>query len=293
MTANSFGIATNTASSVINEVSNAIVLHAGTKYLHLPKANQEMKEKISEFETKIGMIEAYMCIDGIYIPIACPSEHSHDYFCYKQFHLPSVQDVCDHKVVFMDVECKWPSSVLDTKVFANSSICKRLRSSDSPTIFQTISNSEVKIPNYLIGDPAYPLLPYCMREYSTCKSNEEVVFNAILRSAHNPIQCAFGRLKVRWQVLTKKMDFKLAKLPTLIYACFVLHNCCERHSVYINEEQELLKVTSATKRLILKMRHLSHSLRIFLFDEKIMFRSRDIQVFVFLTTRCFTKFVTS
>ena len=92
----------------------------------------------------------------------------------------------------MGVECKWPGSVHDAKVFTNSSIYKRLRSSDLPTIFQTISNSEVKIPNYLIGDPAYPLLPYCMREYSTCKSNEEVAFNAMLRSARNSIDCTIG-----------------------------------------------------------------------------------------------------
>ena len=56
MTANSFGIATNTASAVTNEVCNAIALYVGHKYLHLPKTNQEMKEKISEFETKSGMI---------------------------------------------------------------------------------------------------------------------------------------------------------------------------------------------------------------------------------------------
>ena len=42
------------------------------------------------------------------------------------------------------------------------------------------------------------------------------------------------------------MDFKLEKIPTIIYACSVLHNFCERHSVYINKEQvktqlELLK----------------------------------------------------
>ena len=41
------------------------------------------------------------------------------------------------------------------------------------------------------------------------------------------------------------------------------------------------------------MCHLSHRLRIFLFDMKIMFRLQDIQVFVFLTIRCFTKSVTS
>ena len=73
----------------------------------------------------------------------------------------------------------------------------------------------------------------------------------MLRSARNPIECAFGRLKARWQVLTKKLDFKLEKIPTIIYVCFVLHNFCERYSVYINEEQvktqlELLK-TDETK----------------------------------------------
>ena len=150
------------------------------------------------------MTQALGCIDGIRIPIACPFEHSHDYFCYKQFHSLNVQAVCDYKGAFMDLECKWPGSVHDAKVFANSSICKRLHSSDLPTIFQTITNRKVKIPNYLIQDPAYPLLSYCMREYSTCKLNEEVVFTAIVRSARNPIEYAFGRLKSRWQVLAKK-----------------------------------------------------------------------------------------
>ena len=113
MTANSFGIATNTPSAVINEVCNTIVLYVGPKYLHLPETNQEIKEKISEFEIKFGMNQALGCIDGTHIPIACPSEHSHDYFCYKQFHLFNVQAVCDYKGAFMDVECRWPGSVHD------------------------------------------------------------------------------------------------------------------------------------------------------------------------------------
>ena len=151
----------NTALAVINEVCNAIVLYVGPKYLHLLKTDQEVKEKISEFETKFGMIQAFGCIDGNHIPIACASKHSHEHFCYKQFHLLSLQAVCDYKRAFMDVESKWPGSVHDVKVFANSSIWKRLRSSDLPIIFKTISNSEVKVPNYLIGNPAYPLHKKC------------------------------------------------------------------------------------------------------------------------------------
>ena len=72
VTANSFGIATNTASAVINEVCNTIVLYVRPKYLHLPKTNQEIKQKISEFETKLGMIQAFGCIDSTHIPYCMP-----------------------------------------------------------------------------------------------------------------------------------------------------------------------------------------------------------------------------
>ena len=70
-------------------------------------------------------------------------------------------------------------NVHDAKVFENSSISKLLRSSNLPAIFQIINNSEVKILNYLIDERAYPLLPYFMRENSTCALHEKVVFNSM------------------------------------------------------------------------------------------------------------------
>ena len=73
MIVNTFGIATNTA----------LALRVGPKYLHLPKTNREIKEKILEFETKVGMIQLFGCIAGTHVPFACPSEHSHDYFRTK------------------------------------------------------------------------------------------------------------------------------------------------------------------------------------------------------------------
>jgi hypothetical protein len=62
-----------------------------------------------------------------------------------------------------------------------------------------------------------------MKEYATCASNEEVIFNTLLRAARNPIECAFGRLKARWSVLTKKVDLKIGSVPVVVYACCVLH----------------------------------------------------------------------
>ena len=195
-----------------------------------------MQRKVSEFEAKFGMTQALGCIDGTHIPIKCPSENSQAFFCYKQFHSLSVQAVCDHKGYFMVVECRWPGSVHDAKVFANSSINAKLRSCNLPSTYQTPIPGGVKVPNYLIGDPAYPLLPFCMKEYETCTKNEQVIFNNMLRSARNPIDCAFGRLKARWAILTRKVDFKLENVPIIIYACFILHNFCEKHNTYVNQE---------------------------------------------------------
>lgn len=236
MTANSFGIAVCTASAVTIEVCKAISKYLGPRYIHLPKNKNDMRQKVSEFEAKFGMTQAFGCIDGTHVPIRRPTVDSQDYFCYKQYFSLSVQATCDYKGYFMDVECQWPGSVHDAKVFANSSINKKLREAKLPQLFQVSTRRAEKIPNYLIGDPAYPLVPFCMKEYEHCSNNAEVIFNNMLRSARNPIECAFGRLKARWAILTKKVDLKLEAIPTVIYACFVLHNICEKYKSCVDED---------------------------------------------------------
>ena len=75
-----------------------------------------------------------------------------------------------------------------------------------------------------------------MKEHESCKPNSQTVFNSMLRESRNPIECAYGRLKVRWGILNKKMDFKLESIPTIIFTCFALHNFCERNKKDVNED---------------------------------------------------------
>ena len=185
MTANSFGVAICTVSSVIYQVCHSISTYLGPKYLHLPRNEKEIRQKVGEFEAKYGMPQCFGCIDGTRIPISSPSENSQDYFCYKQFHSLNVQAVCDFRGLFMDIECRWPGSVHDSEVFASSSISMKMRNGGLPQTFHTLVPEPEKIPNYLTGDPAYPLTPYCMKEYDHCSNNEQVVFNNILRTLSN------------------------------------------------------------------------------------------------------------
>ena len=90
----------------------------------------------------------------------------------------------------MDIERMWPGSVHDAKVFANSTINTKLRNAILPQTFQKPTQKAEKIPNYLIGDPAYPLVPFCMKEYEHCPNNAEEIFNNMLGLAQNPIECA-------------------------------------------------------------------------------------------------------
>ena len=156
----------------------------------------------------------------------------------------------------MDVDCRWPGSVHDlcsarslecAKVFANSQIGIKLHNHAMSITEQVVVPGRGKVPNYLIGDPAYPLTSYCIKEFEKCSCDSEVIFNSMLRSARNPVECAFGRLKARWSVLTKKIDLALEYVPVVIYACFVLHNYCEVKKCAIDPELVKLHIEKHRK----------------------------------------------
>ena len=198
MTANTFGLHQCTVSKTINEVRDVLNNEVGPEFL------------------------------GTHVvEIKRPIENSQDFFNYKQFFLFTVQAVCDSSERFMDVECKWPGSVHDTKVFANSKITENLETGNIPNTALTVRPGYDAISNYLIGDPAYPLTSYFIKEFTSCSKNEEVIFSNMLRSARSQVECAFGRLKALWGFLLKKIDLKLETVPKVIYSCFVLHNFWE------------------------------------------------------------------
>ena len=146
------------------------------------------------------------------------------------------QAICNERGIFTDVEVRWPGSVHDARVYANCNINKKFISKEIASVYQEVVPGYSPVPPILLGDPAYPLLPNVMKEFSSCKNDKETTFNNHLRSARNQIECAFGRLKARWRILNRTLDVDLEFSTTLIYSCFVLHNFCELNKVDVNYE---------------------------------------------------------
>ena len=237
MTANVFGVARSTVSVIVSQVCKALTFNVGPNYISLPKTEEEMRELVVKFESRHGFPQAFGCVDGTHIPIQQPLENSHDFYSYKMKYTLNVQGICDFEGKFIDVDCKWPGSVHDAKVFSNSRINSMFRDGTLPLLYRSLLPGLDKVPVLLLGDPAYTLLPHLMKEFTTCITNEQVMFNDLLRSSRNPIECAYGRLKERWQILNKPIDLKLEHVPQIIYSCFVLHNFCEINGMSLDDDR--------------------------------------------------------
>uniref|UniRef100_A0A3B4B831 DDE Tnp4 domain-containing protein n=1 Tax=Periophthalmus magnuspinnatus TaxID=409849 RepID=A0A3B4B831_9GOBI len=174
-------------------------------------------------------------IDGTHIGIIAPAEDPADYYNRKHFYSVILQAVVDHRMQFWDINVGWPGKVHDARVLANSSLYRR---GENGTLFpgwiERLNN--VDVPVHILGDAAYPLLPWLLKPYPVGRGLTEAQthFNFRLSQGRMTVEWAFGRLKGRWRCLLKRCDVHISFVNQIISACCILHNYCE----IANEEWE-------------------------------------------------------
>lgn len=128
---------------------------------------------------------------------------------------------------FIDVSTGWPGSIHAARVLRLSGIFRKAEDGhilSEPV--RIINGSNVR--PLILGDPAYPLLPWLMTAYPATRllTPAQQRFNNQLSKARVVVQCAFGRAKGRWRCLLSSL-----KNPQVVFqksfplGC-ILHNIC-------------------------------------------------------------------
>ena len=119
-------------SLIVRRVCKALATQLGPKFVKFPSNEEEMFYAVDQFEKLHGFPQCLGAVDGTHIFIKKPVENPTDYLNRKHRYLLNVQATCDFKYCFTDVVVKWPGSVHDARIFANSSINHVLRSGTIP-----------------------------------------------------------------------------------------------------------------------------------------------------------------
>ncbi|KAJ4929359.1 hypothetical protein JOQ06_004968 [Pogonophryne albipinna] len=160
-----FGIGISTACLITQEVTTAINNTMGKMLIKVPTAAQ-LRAIMQAFRDKWHFPQVVGTIDGTHIGILAPSDTPADYYNRKGFHSVILQGVVDHHMMFWDINIGFSGKVHDARVFANSSLYRRAQAGTLlPQWTETFEG--VDVPLVILGDSAYPLLPWLMKYFTT------------------------------------------------------------------------------------------------------------------------------
>ncbi|KAB0790838.1 hypothetical protein PPYR_15042 [Photinus pyralis] len=95
------------------------------------------------------------------------------------------------------------------------------------------------MPHVIIADEAYPLMKHSLKPYRKQELNaDKEYFNKRLSRARRTVECAFGILRSKWQILDKPILTHPGHADNIIKAICILHNLKETQFVFQNENRQ-------------------------------------------------------
>ena len=175
---NLFGVSVAFVCTCIKEVCEAI-RNKMASAISFP-SGENLLNVIQGYDEEWGFPMCGGAIDGTHIPILAPNESHADYVNRKGYHSIIMQAVVDHNHLYRDVVIGWPGSVHDARVLSNSKIFEK---GNNNTLFPQNVEEEIsgqKMNPVIIGDAAYPLLPWLMKPYPENSTTPRIKKNSII-----------------------------------------------------------------------------------------------------------------
>ncbi len=208
------GVVKSAVCDVVRDVSIALASLVN-EFVSFPKDNQIAQAKRSFFLLG-NMPNTIGAIDCTHVHIQAPRENEWEFINRKGRHSINVQLVCDADLIITNCVVKWPGSVHDARILRESALYRDLQTNRPDGV--------------ILGDSAYPLLPWLMTPFLTANTPAQACFN----TAHCRARCAIERLngvlKRRFACLNY-LRAEPQKACNITLACIVLHNIATKRNV--------------------------------------------------------------
>lgn len=188
---------------------------------------QHVRIICEQFSIKQGIQNVLGAIDSSHIRIQKPAINARDYINRKKHYSINLQAVVDANLRFINIYCGEPGSLHDSRILRRS------------PMYETASTNQIQLfpgETFLIGDSAYPSLPWLVPPY---KDNghltpQQIEFNYMLSSTRMSVERAFGHLKGRFRRIKFFNEYRqMPFIINVVVAACILHNyCIEKDDTY-------------------------------------------------------------
>ena len=208
----------STVSVAVDEILE-IVVSTADEWIRFPTSQAELDEAKREFRNRGGVIPNVIgVIDCSHMRIKRPAHQFGPDTYIGRPNVPTinVQATVDAKERFTNVECAFPGSVHDARIY---------RVSD---VFAFMSRAPQAANCVLLGDEGYPISPWLLTPYRHRDlpnlQRYQVNFNDIFTRERVIVERCFGILKKRFPICGYKLRYQPPKCADIIMACCILHN---------------------------------------------------------------------
>ena len=211
------GLGKSTVCGIVKEVSEAIVSHLWQKMVacHLPRNSDNLIETMTDFEQQWQFPCCFGAVDGCHLPIKCPNgglESAKEYHNFKNFFSIVLMAIVDSKYRFIWASSGYPGNSHDATIFQSTMLYSKILNQSLIPCYSKEENNTVIYPT-LLGDSAFPFLPWLMKPYTnTVLTKEQRYFNYRLSRARMVVEGAFGQLKGRWRIVMQKNECNIETL---------------------------------------------------------------------------------
>uniref|UniRef100_A0A8C5DII3 Putative nuclease HARBI1 n=1 Tax=Gouania willdenowi TaxID=441366 RepID=A0A8C5DII3_GOUWI len=170
----SIGVDKSTVSKVV-KAESVTFASLVNQFVCFPRDDQISQTK-HKFLLLGNMPNTIGVIDCTHVCIQAPHEREWEYINRKGRHSINIQLVGDADLLITNCVVKWPGSVHDARILRESALYRKLQTNRPDGI--------------ILGDSAYPLLPWLMTPFLAPNTPEQAHFN----TAHSKTRCAIERL---------------------------------------------------------------------------------------------------